>query len=47
MSYETVDGGEFNALNPKGAAPTMMIDAGGDHLFVLIELLAMLVYIAG
>lgn len=46
LSYETVHGPEFMALNPKGAVPTMTIGAGGDHPFVLTESLAVLLYIA-
>lgn len=45
LSYETVHGPEFMALNPKGAVPTLQDNAGGDS-FVLTESLAVLLYIA-
>ena len=47
LSYETVHGAEFMALNPKGAVPTMTIDSSGDGPFVLTESLAVLLYVAG
>ena len=46
LSYETVHGPEFLALNPKGAVPTMTIEASGDHHVALTESLAVLLYIA-
>ena len=46
LSHETEHATEFMALNPKGAVPTITIDTGGDHPFVLTESLAVLLYIA-
>ena len=47
LSYETVHGPEFVALNPKGAVPTITIGGTSDHPVVLTESLAVLLYIAG
>ena len=46
LSYEDAHGPAFMALNPKGAVPTMTIEAGGDHAMALTESLAVLLYIA-
>ena len=46
LSYEAAHGPEFMALNPKGAVPTMTVETGGEHPFVLTESLAVLLYIA-
>ena len=46
LSHETEHAAEFMALNPKGAVPTITIETGDDHPFVLTESLAVLLYIA-
>jgi glutathione S-transferase len=46
LSYETVHGDEFMALNPKGAVPTMVIGRASEAPFVLTESLAILLHIA-
>ena len=46
LSYETVHGPAFMALNPKGAVPTLTVEQGGERPFVLTESLAVLLFIA-
>ena len=46
LSYEAAHGAEFMALNPKGAVPTLTIDASDGASFVLTESLAVLLFIA-
>ena len=46
LSYETVHGAEFMALNPKGAVPTLTIERADKAPFVLTESLAILLHIA-
>jgi len=46
LSYETLHGPEFMALNPKGAVPTLTQKTVGGADLVLTESLAVLLYIA-
>ena len=46
LSYETVHGPAFMALNPKGAVPTLTFEDSAGEPFVLTESLAVLLHIA-
>ena len=46
LSYETVHGPAFVAINPKGAVPAVTIGGIGEYPVVLTESLAVLLYIA-